>query len=104
MDENLKQFASNRWAVVGFTHERAIEIIEEIAASCGKEINRKMLTNNEIVIEFSDDTTLQHIRASESSIGYRIGKMWCDKNVNKDILYSVIRQMYFGKWDDIIWL
>lgn len=104
MGEKLKQWASNHWAVVGFTHERAIEIIEEIAASCGKEINRKILTKKEIIIIFADGTTLEHIEASELSIGRRIGKMWCDKDINKDILHHVIMPMFFGKWDDIIWL
>lgn len=63
MDEKFNHWVSRRWAVVGFTHRRAIGIIEKIASSYGKEINRKMISNNDIVIEFSDGTTLRHIRA-----------------------------------------
>lgn len=104
MDDKLKQWADQRWAVVGFTHERAKEIIDEIVSSCGKEISRKIINKYELRIEFADGTTLRHIRASENSRGNKFGKMWCDKDIDRDILYCVIMPMYYGNRDDIIWL
>lgn len=104
MDKKMKQRLEKRWAVVGFTHERARAIIEDIVSSCGKEVSRRMISSNMIRVEFADGTVLQHIRASENMKGNRIGKMWCDKNINRDFLHKVIMSMYFGKEDDIVWL
>lgn len=104
MTSELKQWAEKRWAVVGFTHERAKEIIRDIESSCGKEIHRKIESKYELMTEFTDGTVLRHIRASENSRGHRFGKLWCDKSVNRDILNCVILPMYFGEQDDIIWL
>lgn len=104
MFNRVAQFASKRWAVVGFTHDGAKEIIEDIVSSSGKEVSRRLISKNMLLIEFSDGTTLQHIRASENSRGYRIGRMWCDRDINKDILHCVIMPMYFGDRDDIVWL
>lgn len=104
MDDKMRQWLEKRWAVVGFTHERAKEIIEDIVSSCGKEVSRRMISSYTLRIEFTDGTVLQHIRASENARGNKIGKMWCDKDINKDILHEVIMPIYFGDRDDIIWL
>lgn len=104
MDEEFNHLVSKRWAVVGFTHDRAKEIIEDIVSSCGKEVSRRMVSSQTLRIEFTDGTVLQHIRASENARGNKIGKMWCDKDINKDILYCVIMPIYFGDRDDIVWL
>lgn len=104
MDDKVNQWAEKRWAVVGFTHERAKEIIDEIVSSCGKEISRRFICKNDIRIEFTDGTMLRHIRASDSSRGNKFSKMWCDKDINRDILYCVIMPNYFGGRDDIVWL
>lgn len=107
MDNEQNQWMQRmqkRWAVVGFTHERAKEIIDEIVSSCGKEISRKLICMNEIRIEFTDGTVLRHIRASNNARGHKFGKMWCDKNINRDIFDSVIMPIYFGERDDIVWL
>lgn len=104
MDNEMKQWLEKRWAVVGFTHERAKEIIEDIVSSCGKEVSRRMISRYMLRIEFTDGTVLQHIRASENARGNKIGKMWCDKSVNRDILNCVILPMYFGEQNDIVWL
>lgn len=104
MDDKLNQWREKSWAVVGFTHERAKEIIDEIASSCGKEISKKIISKNELRIEFTDGTILRHLRASENSRGFRIGKMWCDKDINRDILHCIVMPMYLGNRDDIIWL
>lgn len=104
MDEKMNQWLKKRWAVVGFTRKRAKEIIEDIVSSCGKEVSRRMISSHTLRIEFTDGTVLQHIRTSENSRGNKIGKMWCDKDINRDILYEVIMPIYFGDRDDIVWL
>lgn len=104
MDDKMRQWLEKRWAVVGFTHKREKEIIEDIVSSCGKEVSRRMISSYTLRIEFTDGTVLQHIRASENARGNKIGKMWCDKDINRDILHKVIMPIYFGDRDDIIWL
>ena len=97
-------FAKNRWGVVGFDYDAASQLIESIEESSGKEILRRMRTKHEIRTEFTDGTLLRWVRASDSSRGQKFGKMWCDKNINEDVLRCVIMPMYFGKREDIIWL
>lgn len=98
------KFAQNRWAVVGFDYDTAKQLITSIEESSDKEILRRTQTKNEIRTEFTDGTLLRWVKASDSSRGQRIGKMWCDKNINEDIFRCVIMPMYFGKREDIIWV
>ena len=98
------KFAKNRWAVVGFDQDRAVQLIASIEESSGKEISRKIQSKNELRTEFTDGTLLRWFKASDSARGQRIGKMWCDKNINEDILRCMILPMYSGKREDIIWL
>ena len=97
-------FAENRWAVVGFNYDTAKQIIAGIEETSGKEVSRRIQTKNEIRTEFSDGTILRWVRASESSRGNRIGKMWCNRNIDEEVLRYVVLPMYFGKKEDIIWL
>lgn len=94
----------NRWAVVGFTYDVAKAIMLDIEHNCHKKIVRKVTGICELKIEFDDGTTLRWIPARESSRGFRIGKMWCDKNIDRHILRCVILPCYFGESSDIIWL
>jgi hypothetical protein len=98
------EFAKNRWAVVGFDYDTAKQLIASIEESSDKEILRRMRTKNEIRTEFTDGTLLRWVKASDSCKGQRIGKIWCDKNINEDIFRCVIMPMYFGKREDIIWV
>ena len=98
------EFAKNRWAVVGFDYDTAKQLIASIEESSGKEILNRMQTKHELRTVFTDGTLLRWVRASDNAIGQRIGKMWCDKNINEDILRCVIMPMYFGKREDIIWI
>lgn len=98
------EFAKNRWAVVGFDYDRAVQLMANIEESSGKEISRKIQSKNELRTEFTDGTLLRWFKASDSARGQRIGKMWCDKNINEDILRCMILPMYSGKREDIIWL
>ena len=98
-------FAKNRWAVVGFDYDTARQLMESIELSSGKEVSRRIQSKNELRIEFTDGTLLRWIKASDNGChGQRVGKMWCDKNINEDVLKCIVLPMYFGKREDIIWL
>lgn len=98
------EFVKNRWAVVGFDYDTAKQLIASIEESSDKEILRRIQTKHEIRTEFTDGTLLRWVRTSGNARGQKFGKMWCDKNINKDILRCVIMPMYFGKREDIIWV
>lgn len=99
-DEIIKK----KWAVVGFDYDTAEQIINDIEASSDKEVLRRIRSRLEIRTEFTDGTSLRWVRASDSSRGCRIGKMWCDKNINEDIFRCVIEPLYLGKREDIVWV
>lgn len=100
----VNEFAKKRWAVVGFDHDTAIQLISSIEESSGKEILRRIQSKNELLTEFTDGTLLRWVRVSKSARGQRMGKMWCDKNINEDIFRCIIIPMYLGKREDIIWV
>lgn len=95
----------NRWAVCGFDFPRASLIIEGIEKDCGKEVLRRIVGRYlGIKVIFKDGTILQWVPASNRSRGHKFGKMWCDKNINEDILCDVVMPCYCGKREDIIWI
>lgn len=100
----FNEFAKKRWAVVGFDYDTAKQIIAGIEEHSGKEVSRRIRTKYEIRTEFTDGTLLRWVNASFSSKGQRIGRMWCDKNINKDIFKYMIMPMYMGKREDINWI
>ena len=104
VDDFTKCVWDNRWAVVGFDYGTARKIIADIEVSSGKEVLRRIYTKHEIRTEFTDGTLLKWVNASFSSRGQKFGKMWCDKNINEDVLKCIILPMYFGKREDIIWI
>lgn len=99
-DELLKK----RWAVVGFDYDMAKQLITAIEWSANKDISRRVQSKNELRTEFTDGTILRWVKASDNARGQKFGKMWCDKNINEDILKCVILPMYFGKREDINWI
>ena len=94
----------NRWAVVGFDYDTANKIMDDIEINSDKEISRRVRSINGMFTEFTDGTVLRWVKAIESSRGQRIGKMWCDKNINKEIFRCVIMPIYMGQREDIIWI
>lgn len=100
----VNEFMKNRWAVVGFNYDTAKQIIVGIEESSDKEVLRRIQTKNEIRTEFTDGTLLIWVKASFASRGQKFGKMWCDKNIDKDTFRCIIMPMYFGKREDIIWI
>ena len=104
VDDFTRYVFGNRWAVVGFDYDTAKQLIADIEESSGKEISRRIQTKHEIRTEFTDGTLLRWINVSDSARGQRFGKMWCDKNINKDIFRCIIMPMYFGEKEDIYWV
>lgn len=100
----VNEFAKNRWAIVGFDYDTAKQLIASIEESSGKEILRRIQTKHEIRTEFTDGTLLRLVNASDNAKGHKFGKMWCDKNIDKDVFECVIMPMYFGKIEDINWI
>lgn len=95
----------NRWAVCGFDFPGALKIIEGIEKESGKEVLRRRVGRAlGIEVTFKDGTVLRWVPASDSSRARKFGKMWCDKNIDKDILRDVIMCCYYGKREDIIWI
>lgn len=100
----VNEILKKRWAVVGFDYDTAKQLISEIEMSSGKEILKRKQTKYELCTYFVDGTTLKWVQAAESSRMNRIGKMWCDKNINEEILICEIMPIYHGKREDIIWV
>lgn len=109
MDDKIAKYKwenrwNNRWAVVGFDYDTAKQLIANIEVSCGKEVVFKAYNKYGLRVEFNDGTLLKWVIPSENSRGQKFGKMWCDKNIDENILNCVIMPMYFGKKEDIIWV
>lgn len=100
----VSEFAENRWAVVGFDYDMAQALITAIEWSTNKSILRRVQTRNELRTEFHDGTVLKWIRVSDNVRGQKIGKMWCDKNIDKDTFESVIMPIYYGNRESILWI
>ena len=101
----FNEFTKKRWAVVGFDYDTAKALITAIEWSAvDKNILRRIQSKNELCTEFDDGTILRWVKASDNARGRKFGKMWCDKNINKDIFEHVIMPMYFGKREDINWI
>lgn len=96
----------NRWAVVGFTTEKAARIMDEIESACGKEIADKRRPKNSrgLFTRFTDGTVLRCVPANDPARGFRFGKMWCDQNISKEVFECVVMPCYFGKLEDITWI
>ena len=103
-NSGVNEFAENRWAVVGFNYDMAEALITAIEWSANKGISRRIHTKNELCTEFTDGTLLKWIKISDSVRGQKIGKMWCDKNIDKDVFESVIMPMYYGNRENILWI
>lgn len=104
MDEGFEKIFEKKWAIVGFNRCRAIDIMLGIEKTCGKTVYKKFNNKHELRTEFADGTTLKWVSASESSRGFKFGKMWCDEKIDKDIFKLIIMPCYTGKYEDIIWV
>lgn len=91
------------WVVVCSEWDVAKTMISNIENSSDKEILRRIIGKYELRTDFSDGTQLRWIQTSCSARGYRFGKLWCDKEINKVVLEQVILPMYFGEIEDIVW-
>lgn len=91
------------WAVITSDREKAMELIRRIESDHGASVYQRADGAWGILFRFSDGISLRWLRPVESIRGYRIGKLWCDVNIDQDILNNVILPKYRGKIEDIIW-
>ena len=94
----------NRWAVVGFPHDQAFGIMQDIERDAGKHVFRRENTKNSLRTLFEDGTILEWIPATTTCRGYKFGRMWCNSKLDETTLKAVVYPLYFGSQDDIVWL
>lgn len=99
----VREIYAKLWSVVTSDRDKAANKIAEIERDYNKEVLRRKNGANEASIIFEDGVWLRWVRPSDSDRGYRHGKMWCDKNIPRDIFRCVILPKYFGKYEDILW-
>lgn len=101
----MNDFVQNKWAVVVSGYARAKNFMHIIEAASGKEVlyKRQSICFG-LYTEFADGTILRWIRPVRSSRGYKFGKMWCDRNIDQEILQTVILPCYWGDRSEIVWL
>ena len=106
MNEDFKKMFDKKMAVVGFDYNIAIDIMSGIEKTCGKTVSKKFQSRKTLTLEtdFTDGTRLIWVKGSESSRGFKFGKMWCDKNIDREIFDLVIMPSYFGEYEDIVWM
>lgn len=93
-----------RWMIAGLTFETACDLMCKIEETCGKEVLNRINGRNHMCTEFADGTILRWLPTTANCHGQRCGKMWCDKNIDRNIFKYVVLPMYFGKLEDIIWV
>lgn len=93
-----------KWAIVGFDRATAERLMASIEVQSGKQVLRRRCSKYDLSTEFTDGTILRWLEASDSSRGYKVGRMWCDKNIDSNTFRAVVLPLYYGKKDDIIWL
>ena len=103
-DALKKKRFENSWAIVVSDYNKARRLMLKIGYSYDKDIIRILEGKNELRMEFSDGTVLRWFDPSRSGCAYKFGKMWCERNIDKDILSCVILPCYCGKCDDITWV
>lgn len=94
----------NRWGIIGFDHDNAESIINNIEATCGKIIKQRIRGEREMYTLFTDGTFVEWIDPNNYPRAQRFGKIWCNIHINKNVFKQVIMPMYRGKMGDIIWL
>lgn len=104
MENKMLECSKKRWAVITANYDKAKNIIEDIEKSCGKTKSKKILGNHKMITEFTDGTVLRWVPAKDFQKGFRCEKMWCDKNIDQEILNCVILPFYLGRYEDIIWV
>ncbi len=91
------------WCVVTADRDKAAALIESIERDHQAKVCYRINGVDKVLIQFTDGVRLRWIRPTESARGYRIGKLWCDTDVDRGILNTVILPKYRGKVDDIVW-
>ena len=81
-------------------------IVKAEGKDFSKTVSKKFQSRKTLTLEtdFTDGTRLIWVKGSESSRGFKFGKMWCDKNIDREIFDLVIMPSYFGEYEDIVWM
>lgn len=96
----------NQWAVVGFSHDQALKIMQNIEQEAGKVVIGRVRSRNSLRTLFDDGTILEWIPAAAAITrrGYKFGRMWCDNTLDTVTLHEVVYPLYFGNRDSVVWL
>ena len=94
----------NQWAVVGFSHDQAQRIMQDVERDAGKNVFRRENTKNSLLTLFEDGTILEWIPATTTRRGYKFGRMWCDSTLDETTMNTVVYPLYFGDRDAVVWL
>lgn len=91
------------WAVITSDREKAKRLMQRIENEHCASVYQRVDSAYEMILRFSDGVSLRWLRPVEYIRGYRTGKLWCDANIDQDILNNVILPKYRGKAEDIVW-
>lgn len=96
----------NQWAVVGFSHDQALKIMQNIEQEAAKVVIGRVRSRNSLRTLFDDGTILEWIptAAAITRRGYKFGRMWCDSTLDTVTLHEVVYPLYFGNRDSVVWL
>ena len=91
------------WCVVTSDRQKAEKLMKRIESDHMARVCYRINKIDDMLIQFTDGVRLKWVRPTEYARGYRIGRMWCDAGVDRDILNAVILPKYRGKIEDIVW-
>lgn len=94
-------YFNHNWVVISANPDKALKKIMEIKQSCGKSVTDQTFSRRSAVVIFSDATILRWLQPN--SRGVRTGKLWCDEDVEINDFHCIVRPMYMGEFEDIIW-
>ena len=91
-----------RWGIYGLDYESACALVDRIERTCGKEVAHRFRDKRSVCTEFTDGTKLSWM-PYDTCYPKRVGRLWYDKKI-KDKAEDIIRKIYMGKYEDIVWV
>ena len=107
LDDGLYTFicGPKTWAIVGFDFDKAKEIALGIINTRDAKVEKSIFNDKEINVKFSDGIELIWVPLQFGAFhGMRIGKMWCDKNLNEAQRATILPCFYSDNIKNIIWV
>lgn len=87
---------------------KAINIIDSIKEEQELQDNhwtKEQYNGYEITVYFENGAYLRAFPPIENFRGFRFHRLWCDKDIDQDLLEQVILPMaHYMKYEDIIWI